>query len=254
MLVSTAFAANPLTDQTAADPSASTPFLSVLRQGFSLDHRLDQPIVLGEIDRVRHNPSYLADLWPRIERYLPEICTRVRGRGMPAEICLLPIVESGVNPVAVSPSGAGGLWQLIPDTAKRYGLTVTGTVDERHNPRASTDAALQYLGDLQHRFRDWTLTLAAYNCGAANVARALRGAASGKSFFDLHWPKETALFVPKLLAHAAIFADPSAHGIALPDSFVARVRVAAVTALDQGLEIPRPASSLRETSTEAMAR
>lgn len=270
LLVSTAFAANPLTDRSdepTADPAASTPFLSVLRQGLSLDHRLDQPMVLGEIDRVRHSPAYLAGLWPRIERYLPAICTQVRARGMPAEICLLPIIESGVDPLAVSGSGAAGLRQLIPDTAKRYGLKVTDTVDERRAPTASTEAALRYLGDLHRRFRDWTLTLAAYNCGEANVARTMRGAAAGDSFFDLRWPRETALFVPRLLAHAAIFADPSAHGIALPDGIRistasttpdgALSRVAALPAPGQGRGLPglpRPASSLRETSTEAMAR
>ena len=264
LLVSTACAANPLTDKVAAESSASTPFLPMLRQGLSLDHRLDQPVVLGEIDRVRHNPSYLAGLWPRIERHLPAICTRVRARRMPAEICLLPIVESGVNPTAVSRSGARGLWQLIPDTAKRYGLRVTGTVDERRDPSASTDAALRYLSDLQRRFGDWTLAFAAYNCGETHVARALRGTAAGESFFDLRWPKETALFVPRLLAFAAIFADPSAHGIVLPDGLrlsaastapdTALPRTAAVPATDQGRGFSRSASSLRETSTEAIAR
>ena len=189
----------------------------MLRRGFALNHRLDQPVVLHEIDRVRRSPSYLARLSPRIERYLPTICAEARARGMPAEICLLPIIESGVNPAAESGSGARGLWQLVPGTAKRYGLKITWMVDERRDPIASTDAALRYLSDLQRRFSDWTLALAAYNCGETRVAKVLGSATAGASFFDLRWPTETAVYVPRLLAFAAIFADPSAHGITLPD-------------------------------------
>ncbi len=217
LLVSAAGAASALTEEAPESPVAAAGFLEALREGFSLNHRLDQPVVLREIDRVRRSPSHLARLSPRIERYLPAICSRARERGMPAEICLLPIVESGVNPAAVSRSGARGLWQLVPGTAKRYGLKITWHVDERRDPIASTDAALRYLTDLQRRFSDWTLALAAYNCGETKVANMLGGADAGASFFDLRWPAETAVYVPRLLAFAAIFADPSAHGIALPE-------------------------------------
>ena len=217
LLVSTACGAAAVPQEPAASPDASTGFLEVLRRGFALNHRLDQPVVLHEIDRVRRSPSYLARLSPRIERYLPTICAEARARGMPAEICLLPIIESGVNPAAESGSGARGLWQLVPGTAKRYGLKITWMVDERRDPIASTDAALRYLSDLQRRFSDWTLALAAYNCGETRVAKVLGSATAGASFFDLRWPTETAVYVPRLLAFAAIFADPSAHGITLPD-------------------------------------
>ena len=264
LLVSAAFDAGALPEEPDAIPSASTGFLEALRQSFALNHRLDQPVVLQEIDRVRRSPSYLARLSPRIERYLPAICSEAHARGMPAEICLLPIIESGVNPAAVSDSGARGLWQLVPGTAKRYGLKFAWMVDERRDPVASTDAALRYLGDLQRRFRDWTLALAAYNCGETKVAQVLGSAADGASFFDLRWPRQTAVYVPRLLAFAAIFADPSAHGISLParlrrseastTSPAAPVRAAAVSTHAQSGLIYRPASSLKETNTEAMAR
>ena len=263
LLVAAAFDAGALPEAPDAIPSASSGFLEALRRSFTLNHRLDQPVVLQEIDRVRRSPSYLARLSPRIERYLPTICSEAHARGMPAEICLLPIIESGVNPAAVSDSGARGLWQLVPGTAKRYGLKIAWMVDERRDPVASTDAALRYLGDLQRRFRDWTLALAAYNCGETRVAQALESAADGASFFDLRWPRETAVYVPRLLAFAAIFADPSAHGISLPArlrrseastrSPAAPVGAAASTRARSGL-IYRPASSLKETNTEAMAR
>ena len=264
LLVSAAFDAGALPEETDVIPSASKGFLEALRQSFTLNHRLDQPVVLREIDRVRRSPSYLARLSPRIERYLPAICSEAHARGMPAEICLLPIIESGVNPAAVSDSGARGLWQLVPGTAKRYGLKIAWMVDERRDPVASTDAALRYLGDLQRRFRDWTLALAAYNCGETKVAQVLGSAADGASFFDLRWPTQTAVYVPRLLAFAAIFADPSAHGISLParlrrsevrtTSHTASVRATAASTQAQSGPIYRPASSLKETNTEAMAR
>ena len=265
LLVSAAGAASALTEETPKSSVASAGFLEVLREGFSLNHRLDQPVVLREIDRVRRSPSYLARISPRIERYLPAICSQARDRGMPAEVCLLPIIESGVNPAAVSRSGARGLWQLVPGTAKRYGLKITWPVDERRDPIASTDAALTYLTDLQRRFSDWTLALAAYNCGETKVANVLGRADAGASFFDLRWPTETAVYVPRLLAFAAIFADPSAHGIALPEGLrqdtatagtsMPHLRADAPSVLSiRGNLVYRPASSLSVPNTETRAR
>ena len=188
---------------------------------------------------------------------------------MPAEICLLPIVESGVNPAAVSQSGARGLWQLVPGTAKRYGLKINWRIDERRDPIASTDAALRYLSDLQRRFSDWTLALAAYNCGETTVANALGGVDSDASFFDLRWPSETAVYVPRLLAYAAIFADPSAHGITLPDSLrnnrasvqtltaKPRARTGATSLATLAIRAEpayKPASSFSEVKIEPMER
>ena len=266
LLVCTACGASARSQEPAASADAAAGFLELLRRGFALNHRLDQPAVLREIDRVRRSPSYLARLSPRIERYLPSICAQARVRGMPAEICLLPIIESGVNPAAASGSGARGLWQLVPGTAKRYGLKITWMLDERLDPIASTDAALRYLNDLRRRFSDWTLALAAYNCGETKVAKVLGNAAAGASFFDLRWPTETAVYVPRLLAFAAIFADPSAHGITLPDRLrhnpastrtvpdVPRIRAAATSVPAQGELVSRPASSLKESNTEPIAR
>ena len=272
LLAFSASGGSALPQEPAASPDAAAGFLELLRRGFALDHRLDQPAVLHEIDRVRRSPSYLARLSPRIERYLPAICAEALDRGIPGEICLLPIIESGVNPAAVSGSGARGLWQLVPGTAKRYGLKITWTLDERRDPIASTDAALRYLNDLQRRFSDWTLALAAYNCGETRVANTLASAAAGASFFELRWPTETAVYVPRLLAFAAIFADPSAHGITLPDRLrrnaastspdiasgaaipVVHIRAAVTSGPAQGRVVSRPASSLKEPNTEPIAR
>ena len=192
-------------------------FLDTLRASFVLDHALENPRVRAEIAWVRRNPEFLDRVIPRAERHLPGICEVVLARGMPGELCLLPVIESALNPFARSRSGAVGLWQFIPGTARRYDLKIDWWADERRDPVASTDAALRYLSDLHGLFGDWLLALAAYNCGERQVARRLDAAPDGASFFDLkRLPRETRAYVPRLLAFAAIFADPDAHGIRLP--------------------------------------
>ena len=192
-------------------------FLDTLRANFVLDHALERPQVRAEIAWVRRNPEFLDRVIPRAERHLPGICEVVLARGMPGELCLLPVIESALNPFARSRSGAVGLWQFIPGTARRYDLKIDWWADERRDPVASTDAALRYLSDLHGMFGDWLLALAAYNCGEHQVARRLDAAPHGSSFFDLRrLPRETRAYVPRLLAFAAIFADPDAHGIRLP--------------------------------------
>ena len=192
-------------------------FLDTLRASFVLDHALENPRVRAEIAWVRRNPEFLDRVIPRAERHLPGICEVVLTRGMPGELCLLPVIESALNPFARSRSGAVGLWQFIPGTARRYDLKIDWWADERRDPVASTDAALRYLSDLHGLFGDWLLALAAYNCGERQVARRLDAAPDGASFFDLkRLPRETRAYVPRLLAFAAIFADPDAHGIRLP--------------------------------------
>ena len=192
-------------------------FLDTLRANFVLDHALERPRVQAEIAWVRRNPEFLARVIPRAEKHLASICEVVLARGMPGELCLLPIIESALNPFARSRSGAVGLWQFIPGTARRYDLKIDWWADERRDPVASTDAALRYLADLHALFDDWLLAMAAYNCGERLVERRLDAAPDGSTFFDLkRLPRETRAYVPRLLAFAAIFADPQAHGIRLP--------------------------------------
>ena len=113
----------------------------------------------------------------------------------------MPIVESGLDPHAFSPQGAGGLWQFVPGTARQYGLKVDWWADERRDPVSATTAALDYLERLHARFGDWLLALAAYNCGEGRLERALRRA-SGEAtgFFDIDVPRETRNHVARLLA------------------------------------------------------
>ena len=122
--------------------------------------------------------------------------------GLPTELAGMALVESGAQTFALSPKGARGLWQLMPDTALRYGLTVTGKRDDRLNPEASTRAAAAYIRDLQLRFSDLRLVLAAYNAGEDQVQRAIERA--GTSDFQILSakrliPEETRKYVPAVL-------------------------------------------------------
>ena len=123
--------------------------------------------------------------------------------GVPQEIASVVMVESGGRPTALSPKGALGLWQLMPDTARRYGLVVTSTRDERLDIEKSTGAAAHYLRDLYQQFGSWPLALAAYNAGEQRVQRAV-GRAGTADFIKLSslnsLPQETRNYVPAVLS------------------------------------------------------
>lgn len=143
----------------------------------------------------------------RMPQYVPMIREKLRRKGMPEDLVYLAMIESGFNPEARSLAEASGIWQLIADTARRYGLKVDETVDERSDPEKSTDAALSYLSYLYNRFGSWYLAAAAYNTGENRVARIMTEATGNESGTDadyyLIWdqlPGETRDFVPAMLA------------------------------------------------------
>jgi soluble lytic murein transglycosylase-like protein len=133
-----------------------------------------------------------------------------RAEGVPVELLAVGWVESRFNQLALSPKGARGVWQLMPATARRYGLQVSAERDERTDLRLSTRVAARHLADLYAQFSDWPLALAAYNAGAGRVGRALAHARS-RDFWRLRtWlPAETQSYVPAVLD--AIPSDPSQH-------------------------------------------
>lgn len=122
--------------------------------------------------------------------------------GVPYEIKYLSIIESALNPRAVSRAGAVGAWQFIYSTGKHYGLTINSLVDERKDPVAATHAAASFLVDLYDMFGDWTLALAAYNCGPGNVNKAIRRSGGRRDFWEIyyHLPRETRGYVPAFIA------------------------------------------------------
>lgn len=122
--------------------------------------------------------------------------------GLPSELKYLAVIESALNPRAVSRVGATGMWQFMFGTARAYGLTINSLVDERRDPVKSTHAAAKYLRDLYDIYKDWTLVIAAYNCGPGNVNKAIRRSGGKKSYWDLYYflPRETRGYVPAYIA------------------------------------------------------
>ena len=129
--------ANTLHDRTSFREEALLPerndYLEQLSRSFVLDHHLDNHRVQQEIAILQRNPHYFDSLQSRLERYLPFICDKVLSRNLPGELCLIPIIESALDPFAFSSGGAAGFWQFIPSTAKRYGLKIDWWVDERRD-------------------------------------------------------------------------------------------------------------------------
>ena len=141
------------------------------------------------------------DLLGRVTNYFPLIEAEIRKRNLPDELKVLAIVESSLRPTVRSSAGAVGMWQFMQGTGKQYGLTINRSIDERRDPLRSTEAAMDYLHDLHKRFGDWTLALAAYNCGPGRVSRAIRSS-GGHDFWSIqaYLPSETREYVPKFIA------------------------------------------------------
>ncbi|MEH6812707.1 MAG: LysM peptidoglycan-binding domain-containing protein [Motiliproteus sp.] len=189
------------------------------RENFSLDLDSNDPRVEAQLQWYVKHPRYISRVIDRAERYYYYVLHQVIDKGMPAELALLPIVESAYDPFAYSHGRAAGPWQFIPGTAKYFGLKKTWWYDGRRDIQASTQAALTYLKQLNKRFDgDWLLALAAYNAGGGNVSKAIRKNRKRNraiDFYSLKLPKETSAYVPKLIALAKIFKNPQNYGIQL---------------------------------------
>jgi membrane-bound lytic murein transglycosylase D len=184
----------------------------------NIDHpRVDSWVKLFSTDpKVK---SRFATWLDRKDIYEPMISAKLEKRDMPQDLIYLAMIESGFNPKAKSPAKAGGLWQFISETGKRYGLTVNKRVDERNVPAKATDAALSYLSDLHDRFGSWYLAAAAYNTGENRVARIMRQVTGSEKGTDEDYyriskllPKETQDYVPMMIAAARISKNPAQYG------------------------------------------
>lgn len=195
-------------------------FWDQLRSNFKLPTYADNPEVKAQIQWYVRNPKMFNKIIERAAPYMYFIMQQARQRNLPAELVLLPIMESAYNPDANSNKGAAGLWQLMHITASGYGLKQDSWYDGRRDISASTNAALNYLTYLQSHFSgDWLLTLAAYNAGQGNIKKSIRSnATAGKmiDFWSLKLPSETKSYVPRLLALANIISNPGRYSIKLP--------------------------------------
>jgi soluble lytic murein transglycosylase-like protein len=164
--------------------------------------------------------GYLQQVSERARPYIYHIVSGLTANNLPAELALLPIVESAYQPTALSPKSAAGLWQFIPSTGLDFDLTQTEQYDARLDIDASTQAAIRYLSFLKRHFNgDWLLALASYNCGLGRVDDAIsRNRANGlpTDYWSLSLPEETQEYVPRFLALSSIFADPKSYGLKLP--------------------------------------
>ncbi len=149
------------------------------------------------------------------EYYFPLFEEALAKQNVPLEIKYLAIVESALNPKAVSKMGATGLWQFMYQTGKQYGLKIDSYVDERSDPLKASEAAAQYMTNMYKIFGDWDLVLASYNSGPGNVAKAIRRSAGQQNYWNIrkNLPKETQGYVPAFLATMYIYEYHKEHGI-----------------------------------------
>ena len=149
--------------------------------------------------RLRYSVSYMLGA---CNFYMPIFEEALEAYGLPLELKYLPVIESALNPNAVSRVGATGLWQFMLTTGKQYGLEVNSLVDERRDPIKASYAAAHYLSDLYKVFGDWSLVIASYNCGPANINKAIHRAGGVKDYWQIYpyLPKETRGYVPAFIA------------------------------------------------------
>ncbi|MDZ4705994.1 MAG: lytic transglycosylase domain-containing protein [Saprospiraceae bacterium] len=162
------------------------------------------PIAIHKInDYVRPMKPGARRLLRRMDHYFPVIEQLLAEKRMPDFLKYIPVAESRLSVRVVSPQGAAGLWQLMPNTARSYGLEVSSRIDERLDPERATEAALNFLEDLYYEFGDWGLALAAYNCGAGKVKKAIRKT-NCREYRDIKLllPKQTRHYLPSLIAAA----------------------------------------------------
>lgn len=149
------------------------------------------------------------------EYYFPIFEEALANKNIPLEIKYLAVVESALNPKAVSRVGATGLWQFMYHTGKQYNLKIDSYIDERSDPLKSSEAAAQYMANMYPLFQDWDLVLASYNSGPGNVTKAIRRSGGYHNFWKIktHLPKETQGYVPAFLATMYLYEYHKEHGI-----------------------------------------
>lgn len=159
-------------------------------------------------------PTKMSQMLGLAQYYFPIFEETFHRYGLPEELKYMAVIESALNPVAVSRAGAKGMWQFMYTTGKSYGLTINSYVDERLDPVKSADAAARYLRDSYGVFGDWNLAISSYNCGAGNVSKAIRRSGS-RNFWDIYdfLPRETRGYVPAFVGAMYAFRYYKEHGL-----------------------------------------
>lgn len=193
----------------------NTPQIKSVIRRFTVEGQRDSEYILG-----------------RAKIYFPIFEHYLRLYKLPETLKYLPIIESSLRPNAASAVGAAGLWQFVPSTARLYGLTVNGQIDERLDPHKATEAAVRMLASLYEQFEDWGLVLAAYNCGPGRVRKAMRSANSSDYWVvRAYLPSESQHYVPRFIAAAYLMNYHAAHDITprMPDYDMLDTRTFKVT-------------------------
>lgn len=190
-----------------------------MRGNLALSSYANTPAVNAEIHWFQHHQSYLNKVLTQSTPYIYYIYQETKQQNLPAELALIPIIESAYNPFLYSRTGATGLWQMMPGTASGFGLKINWWYDGRRDLIASTKAALKYITYLNDFFdKDWLLAIAAYDAGEGKVQSAVMANKRNNratDFWSLKLPKETKSYVPRLLALSAIINDPERYQIDL---------------------------------------
>lgn len=160
-------------------------------------------------------PTKMSSILGLSKYYMPIFDEVFDKYNMPEELKAMAVIESALNPLAVSRAGAKGMWQFMYSTAKIYGLTINSFVDERLDPVKSAEAAARYLKDSYEIFGDWNLAIASYNCGAGNVNKAIRRSGGKRAFWDIwpYLPRETRGYVPAFVGALYTMTYYKEHGI-----------------------------------------
>lgn len=181
--------------------------------------QIDDGLVTEQLKRYTSNQKHFDRMLNQAALYLPYVLEQVLEAGMPAEIALIPFVESGYNPFAYSPNGAAGLWQLIPATGDSLGLQRNQWYDGRRDVVKSTASAIRYLQMLNKKFDgNWPLTLAAYNAGPSSVERTIKQSRFGTNtadFWSLPINDGTQRFVRRIVALSKVVTEPQKYGVEL---------------------------------------
>lgn len=160
-------------------------------------------------------PTKMSHILGLCQYYMPIFEEVFNRYDIPQELKAMAVIESALNPTAVSRAGAKGMWQFMYSTAKMYGLHIDSFVDERLDPVKSAEAAAQYLQDSYEIFGDWNLAIASYNCGAGNVNKAIRRSGGKRAFWDIwpYLPRETRGYVPAFVGALYTMTYYKEHGI-----------------------------------------